>query len=148
MGSAPRTLTVATIASPHKVFLLVVCALGGIIGLFSPSSISSSIDAAIPGPLYVVWFGGLAVTSILGLYGTMKGTLRGLLWERVALLTQAVLLVAFAVAIVGANGHYGLGSLLFYGGFAAANVYRAWILTRAVRLYPPRSAASVTPPDD
>lgn len=123
--------------SPHKMFLLVVCAVGGGIGLLFPDAIAPSIGRSFQAPTQLVWFAGLAITSLLALYGISRQSVRGLLWERVALASQAVLLAAYSVALVGFNGFHGVGGLLFYGGFAAANVYRVWIIAQTLRVLPP-----------
>jgi uncharacterized membrane protein len=133
----PRDLNTSVAIAPHKTFLLIVSLVGGLIGMIYPQAIATSIAASIPAPFQVSWFGGLAVTSALALYGVYLASVAGLLWERVALLVQAVLLLAYLVAVVGFNGAHGVGAGLFYVGYAAANLYRAWIITHTLKLYPP-----------
>lgn len=136
MARPPRDLNTSLAIAPHKTFLLIVSLIGGLIGTLYPKLIATSIDSSFPGAFAVSWFGGLALTSGVALYGVYLGTVSGLLWERVALLVQAVLLVAYMVAIVGVNGTRGVGSGLFYAGYAAANIYRVWIITHTLKLYP------------
>lgn len=137
MARASRDLTTSTAVAPHKTFLLIVSLIGGVIGMFYPGLIATSINQSFPPGFQITWFGGLAVTSAVALYGVFRRSLVGLLYERVALLTQTLLLVAYMVAVIGANGERGVGASLFYVGYAAANVYRAWIITHTLRLYPP-----------
>jgi hypothetical protein len=137
VARAARDLTTSTAIAPHKTFLLVVSLIGGVIGMFYPGLIATSINQSFPPGFQITWFGGLAVTSAVALYGVFRRSLVGLLYERVALLAQTLLLIAYMVAILGVNGDRGVGASLFYVGYATANLYRAWIITHTLRLYPP-----------
>lgn len=140
MARPPRGLTSSTAVSPHKMFLLVVTLLVGVIGVFYPTAIAASINDLFPWPFGMLWFAGVAVTAAVALYGVALRSLVGLLWERVALLALTLLLVAFMVSLIGLAGGRAIGTSLFYGGYAAANIYRSWIITLTLRLYPTRRA--------
>lgn len=116
-------------------FLLIVATIGGGIGVIRPSLVSVPVTASFDYPWQIAWFASLALTSVIALLGARRHDVPGLLMERVGLLIQGVLMVAYAVAVFGASRT--IGAPMFFAGFAVADWLRAWVITRVLRMLPP-----------
>lgn len=111
---------------PHEVFLLVVCFPYGIGGLISGSE-SRALETTFPQWAKYLWFVGLIMGSIVGVYGIYRNDITGLLIERMALRELTLLSALYiGVAIFSApstvSTALGISILL---GFVISNIVRS-----------------------
>lgn len=127
---------------PHEAALLVVFAVAGISGLLAPDRTSNQVLKTLSAPGLYVFFGVLAVGSLLALVGTFTKGLKGPTIELFGLAILTLELLGYGVAIFGAVGPRGLLSALLPIGVAAANTVRIWQIVGEVKAV--RAAAVVT----
>jgi hypothetical protein len=114
---------------PHEMGLLIVCILGGFLGLIFGGGTSSVVQQAFPYPLNLVWFLGIGLGSAVAYGGILSRTSLGLEVERAGLLALTGWLLAFPVMGLGILAIPGsLNVSVFIGSFGLCNIVRAfWI---------------------
>lgn len=115
-----------TTRSPHKLYLLIACVIGGTLGLVFPPSHGLSISDAFPGKTQLVWYAGLLIGGVLGLVGSYLRSITGILLEQAGMYLLAGLAISFAFAAFAHTGLPAIPGALILGGFGCANAVRAY----------------------
>ena len=80
------------LANPFQVFMMLACILSGFFGLFTPGESSSAIQRLLPETIQVIWYVGLLLGGILGLYGLV----RNMFIERISMTLLAGISIGYA----------------------------------------------------
>lgn len=120
--------------TPHKLFLLIACALSGSAGLLIPGAHVSSIENAFPGHTQFAWYATLLTGGVLGLIGITKGGVTGALLEQAAMLGLAGIMTSFACAALAHTGLAAIPGAVILGGFGIANGFRAYQIHQDIRV--------------
>lgn len=117
-------------ATPHKVGLLVMSFLGGLVGLVLKGATSKSVDAAFVSVPAFLFYLALTLPAGVALLGVWKRGIDGLFLERVGLIGLTFTCVAYTVAVVGASGYGGITASIFFVAFAVANMFHINAINR------------------
>jgi len=91
-------IAIATI-NPFEVFLLLLCCMSGILGLFSPNSTNSRVVVYISHWELVIWYAVLAVGGTVALVGACGRTASFLYIERTGLILITGFSFGFAILL-------------------------------------------------
>lgn len=119
--------------NPHKIYLLVICVLGGMIAITIPHQFADSVATTLPLWAYNLWALSLTISAGLALYGSLAGGATGALMERLGLTVLTGVCVVWGLAITLIFTTKGLGTVLFYSGFAAANIARIRVINHDIK---------------
>lgn len=117
---------------PHEVFLLGWCAAAGASGLLT-KQVSSGTISSLPAPWALVFYAAMVLGATISLIGIALRGLAGPLVERSGLLVLTGLFASYAVAVVAIAGIKGLFLAGLFAGLTAANMYRAYQITRDLK---------------
>ncbi len=132
MSSQPA-LAVRSGRHPHEIALLVMSVVIGVLGLVFPGGVSPAPQGTLPGRILYAFFIGLIIAGATSLFGALRDSLSGLLWERFGLSMLTCLYLAYAVAVLTYTGSRGLTTALFVGSMAVASLVRVVQIVRDIK---------------
>lgn len=118
--------------TPFEVWLLIACVLSGVGGLANPYA-NRSIGHVLPAWELYGWYGGLALTGGVSLFGAFRRTEAGLTLERGGLIVLAVLAFVYAASLVAAGGWPLAVAAALTVSFSAACIWRAGEIARDLK---------------
>ncbi|MGH7743614.1 MAG: hypothetical protein ACREQ5_02160 [Candidatus Dormibacteria bacterium] len=114
--------------NPFELWLLVACVLSGLGGLIDVSH----TRVMLPGWEQYAWNSGLLICGVIGLRGAFLRRITGLVMERAALVTLALLCFAYSIAIVNITTVYAFGAVVI-ATFGVACLWRVIQITADLR---------------
>lgn len=117
--------------APHKMAMLWLSVVGGILGLVVPNGgTSPAVRAAFVILPDALFYACMTLGAGLALLGVWRRGLLGLGVERLGLILHSVSCLAYVVAVVGASGVQGFMASLFFLALVMGNVSRIRLITK------------------
>lgn len=118
---------------PHEVWLMVVFAIVGVVGLFDPAGSANRIIRELPTWGIFTFYGCLAVGSIATLYGVFTKGIKGPIIEMMGLASLSFQLFGYGIAVWSLFGLPGLLSAILPFGVGVANIARIRQILKELR---------------
>ncbi len=130
------TVVIRTTPGPFQFVFVTVAAVGGLAILSQELSGNLVQNNSAPQPGWLILL--LSASLILGgsctLLGMLVNRLSGALLERAGLVLLSGMLSAYSVVLLNLYGTIAFPSLVFFGGYVAASVWRITQIGQTVRL--------------
>lgn len=95
-----RIPVISSRRNPFEIFLLAACLLSGVAGLIDPARGSQAVVNTIPSWELYIWYAGLAVGSLITLWGALGRRVIHLYLERMGLSLLTGLTFGYVIALM------------------------------------------------